>query len=367
VSGWLAAGLVLAAYVGYLAWYFLWEQQNTEGLAYFGRASADRRLLKRRIRAYSAPVIPAMRFIALWNRRRRAMPSFEVDGVCGPPGFSSPETFAGAARYEPEPHDVFVASQMRSGTTWMLQLVYEIARRGRGDLGDAGHRQIHAVCPWIETSSGVPLGAAPLVGDPPIRIIKTHLPARLCPYSERAKYIYVVRHPVSCCASVMAYFRTLSGPLAPADQTLVDWFCSDRMYWLPWPEHVAGWLEWAASRRNVLFVRYEDMAADLRGVLDAVSCFLGCSLTAAERDLVAGKCTFEYMKDREDLFEMAPPTMFSVRGGEFLTGPAKPARAALTPEMRARVVAYCRRALQAADDRVARLYPDLDAGQAARS
>ena len=65
--------------------------------------------------------------------------------------------------------------------------------------------------------NSVALRDAPLVGENPTRIIKTHLPTKLCPYSEQAKYIYVTRHPVSCFASIVDYNRTLLGPAYAGD------------------------------------------------------------------------------------------------------------------------------------------------------
>ena len=209
------------------------------------------------------------------------MPGFEYEGVCGPPKVSSPEVFERAKNYQPRPEDVFVATQMRCGTTWMQQVVYEIVNRGKGDLSDKGHGHLYAICPWIDGINSVSLEDAPLVGEPPTRIIKTHLPAKLCPYSEQAKYIYVTRHPVSCFASIVDYNRTLLGPFMPDVDKMVDWFCSDRMYWLPWPEHVAGWWQWAQSRENVLFVHYEEMTKNFAAVLDRVAGFLGYQLTAS--------------------------------------------------------------------------------------
>lgn len=342
---WLSGALALVILnLIYLGWYLRWEREHTAGMAYFGKPSTQRALVKKRIRAYSMPVLPIVRLVGLFSRRA-SMPAFRYQGICGPPLVCSPESFARAAQYQPRPDDVFVASQMRSGTTWMLQLVYEVASRGNGNLGDDGHVQLHAVCPWIEALNGVPLEEAPRVGARRTRIIKTHLPTTLCPFSENAKYVYVARDPASCFVSVMRYIRTLSGPLAPAAETLVEWYCSDEMYWSPWPRHVTGWRNWAQSHGNVLYLLYEDMTADLPTVVDRVAGFLGYDLTSQERQRVIEKCRFSYMKEHEDRFEMAPPTMFSVAGGEFLTGPTGSKEQELTPAMRERILDYCRPAL----------------------
>lgn len=256
---WLAAfgvgALILLASIVYVTVYFRWEAQETHGLAYYGRSLADRRALKRRIRWYSLPALPVVHVLARLNRRRSAMPAFEYEGVSGPTSVSSADVFARAKGYRPKREDVFVVTQMRSGTTWMQQIVYEIVTGGRADFDDPGQRHIYAISPWIDGVNSVSLDEAPLVGEPPTRIIKSHLPTALCPYSEDAKYIYVARHPVSCFASIVDFNRAMLGPLIPPVATMAEWFCSDRMYWSPWPKHVEGWWQWAARRENVLFVQ----------------------------------------------------------------------------------------------------------------
>jgi aryl sulfotransferase len=360
-----AAALVLLNFL-YLIWYLHWEGQQTRGMAYYGRPVASRRALKRRIRLYSMPAMPLTRLLATMSAGNGVMPSFEFEGVAGPTKVSSPDVFARAKAYRPRPEDVFVVTQMRCGTTWMQQVVHEIVTRGTGDLTAGGGSHLYAISPWIDAINSVSMEAAPLVGQPPTRIVKSHLPASLCPYSPDAKYIYVARHPVSCFASIVDFNRSMLGPFLPRITTLADWFCSDRMYWLPWPRHVEGWWHWADERPNVLFVHFEEMKRDFDAVRDRVAAFLGCELTDEQRSRVTERCSFDAMKAQEEYFEMAPPTMFSVAGGQFLASGKEARHDAVTPEIRRRIVDYCRSTLDGARYPVRRFYPDLaDPGGAA--
>jgi hypothetical protein len=359
ISAIVDAAFFLAAGVLYLVWFFRWQHRRTEGMAYYGRPLAERRALKRKIRWYSLPAIPVARIIAAATKKHLTMPSFEFEGVIGPKAVSSPEVFARAKTYQPGPEDVFVATQMRCGTTWMQQIVYEVVTRGHGDLSDQGHGHLYAMSPWIDAVNSVSMTDAPLVGEPPTRIIKTHLPTSLCPYSPQAKYIYVTRHPVSCFASIVDFNRSMLGPLLPPLPTLTEWFCSDRMYWLPWPRHVEGWWQWSECRDNVLFVHFEEMKKDFATALDRVARFLGCTLTVEERARITERCTFQYMKNHDEAFEMAPPTMFSVAGGEFLASGKESRHEDVTPAVRARILDYCRAALKDSAYPAARFYPDL--------
>jgi hypothetical protein len=363
---WLAIGagvLVVLGTTAYLAWYFRWEAEQTSGMAYYGRPLSERRLLKQRIQRYSRPIKPLVRLLASMNRHRTAMPGFVYQGVSGPTRVSSEAIFERASRYQPRAEDVFVVTQMRCGTTWMQQLIYQIVTRGHGEFDDPRRSHLYAISPWIDAVNSVSIDKAPLVGHRPTRIIKSHLPASLCPYSPDAKYVYVTRHPVSCFASIVDYNRSLLGPLAPPIASLADWFCSDRMYWLPWPRHVDGWWQLAEQRDNVLFVHFEEMKQDFASVRLRVEQFLGCELTAEERQRVDARCSFAYMKDHEEFFEMAPPTMFSAEGGEFLPSGRESGTDDVTPAIRGQIVEYCRRMLAGKAYPAAHFYTDL-AGRA---
>jgi hypothetical protein len=361
---WLLSVALLASagalYIAYLGWYFWWERRETSGLGYFGRSAAERRAVKRRIRRYSTAARPVVRALAIATRRSRTMPRFEFEGVSGPPGISSAEVFARAKRYVSGPQDVFVATQMRCGTTWMQQVVYQILTRGDGDF-DGHARHLYAFSPWIDGLHTVSIDEAPLFGQPPRRIVKTHLPADLCPDGDEARFIYVARHPVTCFGSIVEFNRAMLGPLLPTLESLAAWFCSDQMYWRPWPAHVAGWWDRAAARRNVLIVHYEDMTQDFAAVRDRVAAFLGCALTADEARRIDERCSFRYMKAHEATFEMAPPTMFSVGGGQFLARGRTRSADDLSAGVRDRVVAYCRESLRGRSYPVNRCYPDLPA------
>lgn len=355
----LAFALIALADVVYLLWYFRWEMRRTAGVSYYGQPSAGRLALKRQIRRLSIPAMPAAFALAPFARRPDGLPSFEYEGVHGPVNVSSAKIFARAKAYRPRPEDVFVATQMRCGTTWMQQVVYQIVTSGKGEFADDGLRHLYNASPWIDAANSVSVDAAPLLGQPPLRIIKTHLPVDLCPYSPQAKYIYVARHPVSCFASIVDFNRTMLGPFVPSMQVLVDWYCSDRMYWLPWPRHVDGWWAWSEQRPNVLFAHYEEMVHDFGGVLDRVAKFLGHSLNDEARARITERCSFSYMKTREDVFEMAPPTMFSVTGGRFFSSGKANRDADLAPAIRERILTYCRTSLAGAAYPAARFYGDL--------
>jgi len=354
---WIALPLLLiAGLFAYVVASFRWLRKQTTRDRYFSRPLPERRALKAEIARRARLFVPVMTALA----RVPWIPDFDrkYRGVAFSPMVCPRAVFEAATRYQPDSRDIFVATQMKCGTTWMQQVVFEILCRGRGDLSDTGLRHMYAASPWIESVASVSMEDAPRIGESQARIIKTHLPALLCPYSEKARYIYVTRHPVACFASCIDFTRFVAGPLMRPEGWL-DKFCSDDMWWQPWPDHVAGWWDWSVSRSNVLFVHYEDMLADLGTQVDAVAAFLGVELLADERAAVVRKCGFAYMKEHEEVFEMTPPSYFSMRGGSYFASGKAERVHDVGPEATARIGAFCRERLAGAAYPLERFYPDV--------
>ncbi len=355
----LAALVVLYVLASvYLAVVLRWEDERTLGLGYYGQPPAERDRFKRRLRLHAALLAPLLwlngRMARLDFRRAR----FQVQGVSGPTGSCSKESFEQAAGYAPRPEDVFVVTQMKCGTTWMLHVVYEVLNRGQGDLVATG-TTLHAVAPWIEGRKAVPIEQAPLVGsERPARIIKTHLPAQLCPWDPRARYIYVLRHPASCFASCIDFVRTNVGAMAPDLAAFEAWFTSpELMWWGTWSEHARGW--WArAAEPNVLFLTFEDMRRDLPGIVRQVADFLGLApLTEDEVAAVAHKSSFRYMQEHQGTFEMHPPHILQTNAAMFVRGTAD-RHQDVPADARQRILAWAAREL-AAQPELLRRYPDV--------
>jgi len=342
----------------YLAGVLAWEDQRTRGTSYYGLSPAERDRFKRTLRWHARLLAPILRLLGRLSKPDLSRAGFRFKGIAGPKGTCTEESFARGAAYSPEPTDVFVATQMKCGTTWMQHLVYQILLRGRGDLVESG-RTLYAVSPWLESVKSVSTTDAPIVGtERPSRIIKTHFPAHLCPYLAAARYIYVVRHPVSCFASCADFLAGNLGPFCPDLDAIEEWFCSDElMWWGTWPAHVDGWWELSRQRDNVLFVSFEDMKRDLAAVTRRVAAFLGMSpLADAELEAVLVKCSFEYMRRHDTAFEMHPPHILALDTKLFVRGTADRHRD-VSGEAGGRIMAWCAQQMHESDFRLADVYP----------
>ncbi len=360
----LVTPVVLYVAMGiYLATVLKWEDEQTIGLGYYGRPLPERERFKRRLARHAALLSPMLwlgsRFTTVDFRKTRIV----YKGVSAPPGSCSVESFERAESYQPAAQDIFVVTQMKCGTTWMQQVVYEILHRGQGTLVDRGEA-MYAVSPWLEGRKSVPVEQAPLVGtERPSRIIKTHLPVALCPYEPTARFIYVARHPASCFASCVDFVQTNVGGMAPDMAAFEQWFCSkELMWWGTWTDHVLGWWRWSQEQGNVLFTTFEDMKQDLPAVIRRVAAFLQVApLTDDEVAAIAHKSSFRYMQEHQSSFEMMPPHLLQSRARLFVSGSAD-RHQDVPQETRQRVIGWAARELAGTGFPLASAYPDVAAG-----
>ena len=330
-----------------LQWVMRWTDRRTEGVRYCGLPAAQRVAFKRTLRAHAWMLTPIRSFLS--HRRtsggkarfRFEDATFRYQGIPGPCGACSPQSFERGAEYLPTSEDVFVVTQMRSGTTWMQHLVYQVLTRGQTDLV-AEDRCLNAISPWLESTKTVTVTDAPLVGDKVRkRIIKTHFPDTLCPFSPKAKYIHVVRNPLSCFASSVDFVRSNLQGFEPDWETCLDWFLSPEwMWWSTWTDHFSGWQQ-RSSEPHVLLVTFEEMKENLGAVAQRVADFLGVeNLSELETNAIVQKCSFQYMQRNRHIFEMHPPHLLQIPGRFFVSG--RTDYGTMLPEsVRQRLAAWC--------------------------
>ncbi len=361
LGGLFAAVVVIALQAIYLVLVMKWADQRTMELNYYGLPTRGRRRFKRLLRMHSLLLSPILGLLARTTRFRFSHGTFHYKGVAAPRGGAcSVESFKRAVQYEPQPEDVFVVTQMRCGTTWMQHLVFQTLTRGNCDLAREDIA-LNALSPWLESHKTVTVANAPLVGDGPrARIIKTHLPASICPFDARAKYICVIRDPVSCFASCVDFVTSNLRGFQPELEDFLGWYMSnDSMWWNTWVEHVEGWWAVAEEQHNVLFVRFEDMKRDLDTVVQQVAEFVELTpLEPHEAANVCRKCSFEYMRQNSEVFEMHSPHLLQVPDRFFVSGKTD-RYADISGETRQRIMDWCRRELREKSFPIDRFYPEL--------
>jgi hypothetical protein len=211
--------------------------------------------------------------------------------------------------YVPGPEDVFVATYAKSGTNWMMQIVYQLIHHGAGQFD-----HIHDVIPWPDTQAmssllrdyAIPLEDADEWRDAPepLRVIKTHCNWDSLPKSDRARYIMVIRDPKDVFVSSYFFFRdAILGPAMPSVATWYKLFLAGRTIGGSWAANAAGY--WAERRRkNVLVVSFQSMTRDLAGTIRRVADFLGIACSKEVLDAVFEKSSFPFMKQIDHKFQI---------------------------------------------------------------
>ena len=316
----ILSSLVLI-YFSYLGFMMLYFELKTRGDNYFALPLAERRRLRANIQKHGRFIYPFFVLVAKVFRLSTP-PLMRYQGVTGPFMMSSKKSYRFTKNYQPQSNDIFVATQMKCGTTWMQ-----------------------------------------LVGEKNSRIIKTHMPAELCPHNEKAKYIYVTRHPVSCFASCIDFIHLLAGPAVPDRENMLKWYCSDDMFWRSWPDHVEGWWRRAESHQNVLFVHYESMKNDLPAVVKKVAEFLEMDLSPEEINKVVHRSSFEYMREHEEHFSMFSPNVFSesLKSVRFMQAGTLDRYKDVSNEEFKTIMNFCHARLKAGHYPLDRYYPDAQA------
>jgi hypothetical protein len=245
-------------------------------------------------------------------------------------------------KYIPDEHDVIVATYAKSGTNWMMQIAHQLAFHGHGEFD-----HIHCVVPWPD--SPPPLGKYAIpVNDPSVwmaspeqkRVIKTHLNWELIPYSEKARYIMVIRDPKDVFVSNYFFAKAIGGPAIPSVETWFRSFVSENFVMGgSWAVNAAGY--WAQRHRpNVLVVSFKSMKRDLKGTVRRVADFMDVRVPEEVSDDVCAQSSFAHMKQIDAKFGVWKMTPWSSNTTMMRKGTQGGSSELLTPEQQKHIDAY---------------------------
>ncbi|KAI4370472.1 hypothetical protein MLD38_018824 [Melastoma candidum] len=212
--------------------------------------------------------------------------------------------------------DLVLATIPKSGTTWLKALAFAIVNRHRFPISKSDHPLLfsnpHDLVPFFEYNvyMGNEDPAGYLSGLPSPRIFCTHIPYSAMAdsiKSSRCKVVYICRNPLDTFVSSWIYtdkIRSDGVPPLPFEEAF-DMFCEGKIGYGPFWDHVLGY--WNESRERpdkVLFLRYEDMKADVVSHLKKLALHLGYPFSEDEEERgeverLAELCSFEKMKELE--------------------------------------------------------------------
>ncbi|GFR29956.1 sulfotransferase 1C2 [Trichonephila clavata] len=230
-------------------------------------------------------------------------PVVNIRGLLFPEFFIDADTVERVIDYKPAKDDTFIVTYPKCGTTWTQFLVWEVLHKGA--VPPSPNQMMFHYIPFLEFT-----GIDVIENLPKPKVMKTHLPFNLQPYSKSAKYIYIVRNPWDCCVSYYHHHCLEPGmPQLTFDQYF-KLFIKGELGWGDFFDHVLSWYP-HRNDPNILFLTYEDMKKNTRKVLLQIAEFLGESYyNDLQDEEVMNNCLkhsdFKYLKQMGMFFPKNP-------------------------------------------------------------
>nr|GLL35455.1 flavonol sulfotransferase-like [Ipomoea trifida] len=209
--------------------------------------------------------------------------------------------------FKPHPNDVLLASYPKSGTTWLMALLFSIVNRATYNHDDMMHPLLnsnpHELVPSLLT---YPTNPRP----PESLLFHTHFAYSSLPEQIRnssCRIVYVFRDPKDVFVSFWHFFNKLR----PKDSSSIslqeafNQFSRGASPYGPYWDHVIGYYKASIQFPNkVFFVRYEDMKTETVFHVKRLAEFVGWPFSEEEENegvvqKITDLCSFEKLSNLE--------------------------------------------------------------------
>jgi hypothetical protein len=250
--------------------------------------------------------------------------------------------------------DVFCATAPKSGQTWLMALMYHLKTRGLDP--DMGGKHAFAHMPWLELPFDIigggkryelatRLAEFEALSDP--RLFKMHVIYEEIPRPthSRSRVVTITRDLRDLPYSMYSHMLGMNR-LTPEQESFDVYF--ERWMELGYAFQVARSMWPHRNEPHVLWLRYEDLKADLRREAEKLCAFLQWNVSEAELDRVLPLVSLGRMQENENKLRDKPEVASMWRPGArfFREGAVGKNRARLSPQQEASVVERARRELE---------------------
>lgn len=240
----------------------------------------------------------------------------------GPPPWIAPEM---QQQIEWRDKDILISVPIKSGTTWTMNIVYQLLTGG-----DPNFEDIYAEVPWIEilTRPGMPVQELlDRVGRMPLerpRAFKTHAAPPVLPYVEPGgdkdvRYIVVLRNPEEALVSIKPFlehhtdewYELWQAPKGAMTRPDFPAFYHEVLDPMGMNAALFGFLQswWPLRNRpNVLFLHFTNMKRDHEGSIRRIADFIGVRPTDEEWRAITEYTSFPWMKQHGAKFDASTAT-----------------------------------------------------------
>ncbi|XP_066533511.1 sulfotransferase family 2, cytosolic sulfotransferase 3 isoform X2 [Hoplias malabaricus] len=241
--------------------------------------------------------------------------------------------------------DIICVSFPKSGTTWMQEMIPLLLNGG--DLTPVESVPNWDRVPWLEETRIAHV--VDKLSSP--RAMVTHMPLNLMPpafFSSKAKVIYIARNPKDVLVSSYYFHQMASFLDDPGTfEEFTDKFLAGQVLFGKWTEHVKSWKN-ADLGDRILYITYEELIQDLRGVLQRMLGFLGRELSDDVLNQVTEHCLFKNMKQNKmSNYSLVPSDIMDSNKSPFLRkGIAGDWKNHFSPELEAKFNAVIREEIE---------------------
>ncbi|XP_072477900.1 sulfotransferase 1C1-like isoform X2 [Notamacropus eugenii] len=200
--------------------------------------------------------------------------------------------------FQAKPNDLLIAGYLKSGTTWMQEIVDMI--QNDGDEEKCQQVEIYHRHPIIEWSQRLYISNPEFAMEVPSpRILKTHLPVQMLPpsfWKQNTKIIYVARNAKDCVVSYYHFSRMfIPFPTPGSLEEFIEKFMNGRVLCGSWYDHVKGWWD-KRDKHPILYLFYEDMKENPKREIQKILNFLEKDLSEEIINKIIYHTSFDIMK-----------------------------------------------------------------------
>lgn len=205
--------------------------------------------------------------------------------------------------------DIIIGTYMKSGTTWMQQIISQLIFNGAENLETA------ETSPWMDLR--VPpkeMKLEAVNAQTHRRFLKTHLPVDALVFSPKAKYVYIARDGRDIVWSAYNHHRNandtwyellndtpgrvgppIEKPPESIREYFDEWLEKDGHPWHSFWDNVRTW--WAIrDLPNVYLLHFDELRADMPGEIRRLAEFLDIPIDEDKWQDILLHCSFDYMK-----------------------------------------------------------------------
>ncbi|PIA30457.1 hypothetical protein AQUCO_05500019v1 [Aquilegia coerulea] len=216
--------------------------------------------------------------------------------------------------FQAQDSDIILVTAPKSGTTWLKSLVYAVVHRSQYTATDQNHPLLttnpHGVVPFLELIYRN--NKFPDFTSSPPRILATHVPYFMLPESiktSKCQIIYLCRNPKDIFVSMWHFGNNVLPKRYPSWQPIsieesFERFCKGiEMFGPCWEQALEYW-KLRIEKPEVLFLKFEDLKADINVQLKRIAEHLGCPFSPEEENRgviedIAHLCSFQHLSNIE--------------------------------------------------------------------